>query len=348
MLTERLINWFGEDPENSKYRAADHVGDDFCLNTNIGLKRNENQDRTAALYVNLGGVSKSSFYCFVLCDGMGGMADGSVAATLAISSFLESLILLRNEPPENRLRQSAFCSNSVVKDAVAGGSTMSAVLFSDRTVFSLNVGDSRIYSKSKDGKINRHTRDDNLKEVAGGEDERLLQYIGMGDGLRPHIQRIRENFDLVFLTSDGVHSLEQDVFNKIVLHSNTTDQLCERLVSTSVWAGGHDNASVIGVSGTLAKKKNHPGNGPEIAVWNNKYEMQIAWTNSMSQRTFKEENARSNNQKLNALDGKVGEVELIEDDKLEIESSRKNRKPSSKKWKTRDRAESKFTFGDFG
>ena len=198
MLAERLKNWFGEDPENSKYRAADHVGDDFCLNTNIGLKRIENQDRTAALYVNLGGTSKNSFYCFVLCDGMGGMADGSAAATMAISSFLESLVLLRNEPPEKRLRQSAFYSNTVVKDAVAGGSTMSAVLFSDSTVFTLNVGDSRIYSKSKDGKINRHTKDDDLKEIGGGEDERLLQYIGMGDGLQPHIHRIQENFDLVF------------------------------------------------------------------------------------------------------------------------------------------------------
>ena len=54
-----------------------------------------------------------------------------------VSSYLESLVILRNEPPEKRLRQSAFYSNTVVKDAVAGGSTMSAVLFSDSTVFTL-------------------------------------------------------------------------------------------------------------------------------------------------------------------------------------------------------------------
>ena len=348
MLAERLRNWFGEAPDNSKYLARGREGGDFCLNTNIGLKRDENQDRTAGLYVNSGGVSKNSFHCFVLCDGMGGMKDGSTAAALAISSFLESLILLRNEPPELRLHQSALFANSSVKDTVAGGSTMSAVLFSGNAVFSLNVGDSRIYTKSESGQINRHTTDDNLKEFAGGEDERLLQYIGMGDGLRPHIQRIQESFDLVFLTSDGVHSLEQDVFNKIVLHSNSTDELCERLVSTSVWTGGHDNASVIGVSGALAKRAKSRSEGPEIAVWNNKSEIQVIWAEGRSQRAPVEEYKRSEDQKLGANDDTSGEIELIEDEELKLEGGRDNSKPASKGRKKKDQAEPKDTFGDFG
>ena len=88
MLAERLRTWFGRSPEDSMLRVHPADADCFSLNSNIGLRRDENQDRTAALYVNSGGVSENSFYCFVLCDGMGGMKDGALAASLSIAHFL--------------------------------------------------------------------------------------------------------------------------------------------------------------------------------------------------------------------------------------------------------------------
>jgi len=346
MLAERLGNWFGARPKDASYSKTVLSTDIFCLNSDIGLKRSDNQDRTAALYVNTGGTLKQSFYCFVLCDGMGGMKDGSLAASIAVSTFIESLIVYRKELPEKRLLVSALAANDAVKSSNGGGSTLSAILIAEDKVFSLNAGDSRIYSTAKDGIVRRHTTDDNLKEFAGGEDERLLQYIGMGEGLRPHIKPVAVDFELIFLTSDGVHSLDENVFNKIVKHSNSATELCGRLVSTAVWTGGHDNASVIGVSKSVIENLKFDRQGPEIAVWNNSSEMQIVWADREQKQPQSRENTLDAKPPIVEREG--DDIELIEKDELGLEGGRDNRKSSSKNKKNNDKKEPKDSFGDFG
>ncbi|MEP1633869.1 MAG: PP2C family serine/threonine-protein phosphatase, partial [Ekhidna sp.] len=312
----------------------------------LGLKRNENQDRTAALYVNSGGNLKQSFYCFVLCDGMGGMKNGSAAASVSVSTFIESLIVCRNDPPEQRLQISALAANDAVKKRNGGGSTLSAVLISENKIFSLNVGDSRIYSKSTNGVVKRHTKDDNLKEFAGGEDERLLQFIGMGDGLRPHINTLENDFDLLFLTSDGVHSLDTNVFDKLVQNSHSSTELCSRLVSTSVWTGGHDNASVIGVSKSITENLKPERQGPEIAVWNNSSEMQIVWADREQKKPLSGDNTLD--AKPPVAEHQDPDFDLTENDDLGLEGGQDNRKtPPKNKNKTKNK-EPKDSFGDFG
>lgn len=342
MLAERLRNWFGSPPEKSMFTMENSETDFFCLNSDIGLKRLENQDRTAALFVSSGGKSKQFFYCFVLCDGMGGMKNGAIAASISVSTFIESLILNRKEHPKQRLMKSALAANLAVKNSQGGGSTLSAVLISGKEVFSLNVGDSRIYTKSHEGEIKRHTTDDNLKELAGGEDERLLQFVGMGDGLRPHIQELEDDFDFIFLTSDGVHFLDKPVFDKIVQYSLSTTDLCSRLVSTAVRTGGHDNASIIGVSRSVINDLDNGRQSAEIAVWNNKSEMQIIW----AERDQKLDAPYQNNETINrSVDD---DVQLIESEELNLEGGHGNRKPSSKKQKNKGRSIPKDTFSDFG
>ncbi|MEL6644095.1 MAG: protein phosphatase 2C domain-containing protein [Pseudomonadota bacterium] len=345
VLLERLKRWFEQSEENSQFSSRAEDVDFFCLNSNVGLKRSENQDRTAALFVNSGGATERSFYCFVLCDGMGGMPDGETAASISISTFLEVLILNRKLRPEQRLEDAARSANLAVRSSVGGGSTLSAVLFVEDAVYLINVGDSRIYTYSKEEGVRRQTTDDNLKEFAGGSDERLLQFIGMGDGMRPHIRRVDTHFDLIFLTSDGVHSLSADLFEQIVQHSPSPTELCYRLVSTALWTGGRDNASVIGVSNAVQQGRGRDRNGPEIAVWNNKSEMQILWAEEdWHDQSIHQPQLRSEN-----LDEKIDdELELIEPDELNLEGGRDNRKRSSKDRKKKSSDEPKDTFGDFG
>lgn len=328
MIAERLKNWFEGGRTDSLFTKCASASDLFCLNSNLGLKRSENQDRTAALFVNSGGKSKQSFYCFVLCDGMGGMKQGALAASVAASTFMESLIFLRSAPPEERLLQSALIANDAVKISQGGGSTLSAVMISENAVYSLNAGDSRIYSKSREGSVKRHSKDDNLKEFVGGDDEGLLQYIGMGKGLRPHVNKINTDFEIIFLTSDGVHSLETQVFDSIVRHSNSSTDLCDRLVSTAVWTGGHDNASVVAVSNSIFDnlKTEHPG--PEIAVWDNTSEMQIIWVDHTHPPS-------------------TLEAERIESSELPLKKGRDNRRTRASNKKKKDIDAPKDTFGDF-
>jgi serine/threonine protein phosphatase PrpC len=346
MLAERLANWFGMPPKNASFSKEGLSTDIFCLKSDLGLKRSENQDRTAAVYVNSGGNLNHSFYCFVLCDGMGGMKDGSIAASTAVSKFIETLIVSRNVPPEERLHRSALTANEAVKQSDGAGTTLSAVLVNDAAVFSLNAGDSRIYSKSKGGTVRRHTKDDNLKEFAGGEDERLLQYIGMGEGLRPHVSKIEDDFEVIFLTSDGVHSLEANVFDKIVKNSLSATELCNRLVSTAVWTGGHDNASVIGISSFIVEKLKSRQDGPEIAVWNNNSEMQIVWADR-EQKNLPLERGGLDAQPPAAKDDDVG-TNLIKEGGLGLEGGRDNREPTSSRKNKSKKKEPKDSFGDFG
>ncbi|MEM1079205.1 MAG: PP2C family serine/threonine-protein phosphatase [Pseudomonadota bacterium] len=346
MLAERLENWFGAPPKDAHFSKEDSSLDLFCLKSDVGLKRADNQDRTAAVYVNSGGNQNQSFYCFVLCDGMGGMKGGSIAASIAVSKFIETLIVSRNAPPEERLQSSALAANGAVKRSDGAGTTLSAILITDTAVFSLNAGDSRIYSKSSDGSVVRHTKDDNLKEFAGGEDERLLQYIGMGEGLRPHINILEDDFEIIFLTSDGVHSLEEKVFDRLVQYSLSTTELCNRLVSTAIWTGGQDNASVIGISSSIIEALRLRRDGPEIAVWNNSSEIQIVWADR------EDKSLPSESKNLDAhsseSDGNEADIQLIEGDGLDLQGGRDNRGREANRKIKGNKKERRDSFGDFG
>ncbi len=344
MLSEKLRNWFAESSKNSSLTVGDSDEFQFSIRSHIGLKRGQNQDRIAAIFLNSGGASAKSFYCFILCDGMGGMKDGDKAATLSISCFVESLIMRRHDHPQKRLLESALYANSEVQKESSGGTTLTAVLMDRDGVFSINAGDSRIYTKSTDGRINRHTTDDNLKEFAGGEDEGLLQYIGMGDGLRPHVQKIEEKFDMIFLTTDGVHSMEKSMFDKIVFYSKSASELCERLVSSSVWTGGLDNASVIAVSGGLNSSSRRSVNGAEIAVWNNIAEMQIIWAERNQDHSINEVKEIDDQR----FQDRSGDATKSKNQELDFRGGKESKKSKSESKKHEIRPESKETFGDFG
>ncbi|MFB2908079.1 hypothetical protein ACE1BH_24740 [Aeromonas jandaei] len=100
----------------------------FVLSSDIGLIRKENQDRAAALYT--GKKSINPLFVMAVADGMGGMRDGGVCSSLAISSFFYSLIQHRNLDIHDRAYEAIKASNQQVFDLYqgGGGSTLTAVL----------------------------------------------------------------------------------------------------------------------------------------------------------------------------------------------------------------------------
>lgn len=59
----------------------------YKINTNIGVVREENQDRATVIENNVGTLA-------LLCDGMGGHFGGSLASSITINTFeseMESL-----------------------------------------------------------------------------------------------------------------------------------------------------------------------------------------------------------------------------------------------------------------
>ena len=143
-----------------------------CGRTDVGRKRKVNQDSFFCEYFDNG-----MMLC-VVCDGMGGAAGGGIASSLACESFVSSVNdfaesfspgekLSRTDERIIRkvLAEAVDCANRVVYDkadsdpTLSGmGTTLVAALVCHRTVFTVNVGDSRMYLGS-DGVATQITKD---------------------------------------------------------------------------------------------------------------------------------------------------------------------------------------------
>lgn len=249
----------------------------LALGSDVGLVRKENQDRVAA--IRLLKPNDSAFVC-LLCDGMGGMADGAVCAELAISAFLNMFVSDHAKKLEHRLLNAVDCANIAVHENYKGlgGSTLSGFAI-DNTgkVLGVNVGDSRIYTAYR-GELIQESKDDTLAgQVPLGSDENdrrneLLQYVGMGKEIEPNIIELPpiDVIEKILLTSDGLHFVGNAPLQAIVKNGRSEGTSIARLLTLSKWFGGHDNASIVLASNLVellpkySKDKTHT-----IEIWDN-------------------------------------------------------------------------------
>lgn len=251
-VAARVTAWLSRKTTmNAIRRVADLP---IAMATDVGVVRKENEDRVA---VARGRYSSGKSYVIaVVCDGMGGMADGAICASLGLASFFAEFFASANsgKSPESLLVSSALKANSAVYSRYrgSGGTTLSAVLIEpDRSVYWLNVGDSRIYHYS-DRVLTQLTTDDTIAgqlaardpSAAGSLD--LLQYIGVGPDIEPHVMRFMVLPETrLLLTSDGVHYLSSELMEKLASHAPDPALYIRRLIELSKWCGGHDNASAL-------------------------------------------------------------------------------------------------------
>jgi serine/threonine protein phosphatase PrpC len=256
-VTNRITAWLSRKTAMSAIRRVADLP--IAMATDVGVVRKENEDRVAvARGCYTGG---GSYVLAAVCDGMGGMADGAVCASLGLGAFFAEFFALANNKSarESVLVTSAMKANSEVYSRYrgAGGTTLSAVLIdADKSVYWLNVGDSRIYQYAERGLI-QLTKDDT---IAGQLEDRdpafegsadLLQYVGIGPDLEPHTARFLDLPETkLLLTSDGVHYLHADLMAKLASHAPDSANFIRRLIDLSKWCGGHDNATALILSPT--------------------------------------------------------------------------------------------------
>jgi serine/threonine protein phosphatase PrpC len=250
-LQRSITSWFMRRTNNSAVRRVGELP--IAVGTDIGIVRSENQDRVGVLRSQ--DDQGRSFIVGALCDGMGGMEAGADCASLAIASFFAGCFQNRNKPAGERILESAKFANESVysKYRAHGGATLSAFAIDSRGEFiGVNVGDSRIYSIRKE--IHQLTVDDTIagqfdKDRIGGNHGRneLLQYIGMGKDVQPHLIEFPSSTEeaLILLTTDGIHFLAKEVMQLIGNHANEPAMAVKRLIELSKWCGGNDNGSVV-------------------------------------------------------------------------------------------------------
>ncbi|HFF1621285.1 TPA: PP2C family serine/threonine-protein phosphatase [Yersinia enterocolitica] len=233
-----------------------------CLSSDIGLVRKENQDRVVISRAY--GSDGNLRILMVLSDGMGGMTDGAICSASTIAVVLESFFDFCKHPSssEEWLISAANSANDEVyrQFTSSGGATLSALLLGPDGIHWLNVGDSRVYQYKENrllqisvddtiaGQLRRKVDNDNFS------DSKLLQFIGMGKNLEPHIAKIP--FELgssLLITSDGIHYLESEIMERIITNSSDISIAIRRLSDLARWFGGSDNASIsiITLSPTL-------------------------------------------------------------------------------------------------
>ncbi len=143
----------------------------FYGTTDIGMKRTENQDSFRIKQYS------PEVALAVVCDGMGGARGGAVASSVAISEFVRYLDenyrvftddLSSSDADEKIsgiLKEAVSSANTAVFTAAYSteelygmGTTLVAALLTPEKVYAVNVGDSRMYSRTE-GELSQVTRD---------------------------------------------------------------------------------------------------------------------------------------------------------------------------------------------
>ncbi len=207
-------------------------------NTDVGLSKSTNQD---SLLVKVLNTKQGRMVLAVLCDGMGGLDKGEVASASVIRAFddwsLNELVNLCEAPLEDTDIRSQWDKIVVAQNAkikaygsrqgIKLGTTVTAMLITQRRYYVLNVGDTRAYEI--DSEVKQITSDQTFvaREVALGHmteeqartDERrnvLLQCVGASEVVYPDMFFGESKANAVYmLCCDGFrHEITNDeMFN---------------------------------------------------------------------------------------------------------------------------------------
>jgi PPM family protein phosphatase len=253
----------------------------LIIATDVGIARNENQDRIGALRVQPADHNMTPFMCIAVSDGMGGMRNGAECATLTVAAFFRHLVENRERDAKSRLESAAHYANKAVNEYARGkgGATLSAVLVDQNgAVQYVNVGDSRIYvARDTSPRVERITIDDTLKDAFGGTGNELVQFIGVGPSMVPRIGSLPRNTRSIFLTSDGAHFIDHDLLEKVIGNASDPVRAAERVIALARWLGGPDNASISGFYlEQVVEYLRQPSASP-VTLWSGMAQLQLAY-----------------------------------------------------------------------
>lgn len=235
--------------------------------TDVGNVREQNQDFFLTLTL-------PNALAAVLCDGMGGAKSGNVASKLAAEVFLGEIRRafrdsLDPEKIDSMLDTAVSLANTAVyenaklsEDMEGMGTTLVGVLLHDRTLYTVNVGDSRAYFINN-REVSPITTDHSLVELMVRRGELTREQaktfpgknvITRAIGTEPtvavdHFRRPLFPGDNVLLCSDGLSNLlaDQELLFEVV-HGVNRQDCCGRLVEIAKSRGAPDNVTVVLIS----------------------------------------------------------------------------------------------------
>ncbi len=242
-----------------------------CGLTDVGKKRKTNQDY---FLIHQG----NGYLSAVVCDGMGGAANGNVASKLACEMYHETLEsslkgvdlnTLNREEITKILRLSVVCANKAVyakaqtdNDCYGMGTTLVAFFMCPSINVAVNVGDSRLYTVNNRMAI-QITKDHSLVQMlvdngALTETEALahpkkniiLRALGVEDMVEPDMF-FNIDFDYILLCTDGLtnvvtrREIEDIIYKESRWRRITPEKRVKMLIDAANKRGGADNITAL-------------------------------------------------------------------------------------------------------
>jgi serine/threonine protein phosphatase PrpC len=232
----------------------------------MGKRHRSNEDRI--VYARFGDRRGELVQLVILCDGMGGMTDGARCAEVGLSAFVLALVsgLMAHDHADRAMKAATEYANHRLWQEFhgEGGTTLVAVMLHQRETHVCTVGDSRLFSYAPDTGLEQLSRDDTLGgalaaiengqqgyrptfDLGGSEHEKLVQFLGMGPDLEPHLFALRTRDSerkFLLLCSDGAYRPPGELLPNVVAEAAAPKQLAERLCYFAEWVGGGDDATV--------------------------------------------------------------------------------------------------------
>ena len=242
---------------------------EYAYTCHIGKIRNNNEDNfwccgdrleaknQGMSHIRSGCRKQSEIPLLAVFDGMGGESCGEMAAFLASRSCEQHYKKEKNkiyDQPEEFLNElceemnQAICNYGDENKINSMGTTAALIVFAENSVYSCNLGDSRIY-KTDNEKFYQLSVDHVLGRSLFGKPP-LTQYLGMAEEnmkLEPSIvcQEVKIG-DRFLLCSDGITDMLSDgEIADILSRDISVEETVEVLVDRALKKGGRDNITVI-------------------------------------------------------------------------------------------------------
>ncbi len=232
--------------------------------TDTGCIRQTNQDTIFCLPSKLGKLPN----LFMVADGMGGENAGDYASKEAVDIIIKSISDIKSGSPAKILLDSIAKANiklynkSVSDDSYKGmGTTLVAAYIENSILYTINVGDSRLYLYKKDGEsLIQISKDHSYVEemvllgamVKGSKEykenkNKITRAIGIESKVIPDVFDSKIEFgDLVLLCSDGLSNMVEDLdIANILKESTDINKSAADLIELAKKNGGKDNISLI-------------------------------------------------------------------------------------------------------
>ncbi len=197
----------------------------------------------------------------IVCDGMGGMANGGLASSTAVQMLRDAFEHVKGDRTVHipnflisGIKTIDKTIHSFPKEAGRGsGTTMVTVIVEDDKLYWASVGDSRIYILRKE-QFTQVTRDHNymmrLQEMvdqgqltqeeaeANRQREALISFLGIGNVSLMDVNQepfTLEDGDTILLTSDGMtRVLSDEQIKNILRKPSSVQDKAKELVETAI------------------------------------------------------------------------------------------------------------------